>query len=54
MEAPTWYNDEEIMNQMDAIPVTGDGRFDAESLFILVHNILKHTAPIVDSFLPVR
>jgi hypothetical protein len=54
MEAGTRYNDEEIRNQIDAIPVTGDGRFDAEPLFVLVENILKHTAPILDTFLPVR
>lgn len=54
MEAATRYDDEEIRNQIDTIPVTGDGRLDAEPLFVLVENILKHTAPILDTFLLVR
>lgn len=54
MEAPTRYDDDEIRDQIDAIPVTGDGQFDVDSLFTLVENIFKQTAPIVDTFLPVR
>ncbi|KAG2728070.1 hypothetical protein I3843_01G183300 [Carya illinoinensis] len=46
-------SDEEIMNQVAAIRVTGNGNLiDAESLSVVVEDILKHTAPIVGSFLP--
>lgn len=54
MEAPTRYDDDEIRDQIDAIPVTGDGQFDVDSLFTLVEKIFKQTAHIVDTFLPVR
>ena len=54
MEAATRYNDEEIRNQIDAIPVTGDGLFDGEPLFVIVENILEHTALILDTLLLVR
>lgn len=48
------YNEEEILIQIDAIHVTGAEEFDAESLFVLVENIVKHAAPIVGSFVPVH
>lgn len=52
MGVPNGYNEEEILNQIDEIHVTAGEEFDAESLFILVENIVKHAAPIVGSFVP--
>ena len=51
---PNGYNEEEILKQIDEIHVTAGEEFDAESLFILVENIVKHAAPIVGSFVPVQ
>uniref|UniRef100_A0A2N9E6R4 Sieve element occlusion N-terminal domain-containing protein n=1 Tax=Fagus sylvatica TaxID=28930 RepID=A0A2N9E6R4_FAGSY len=54
MSVPTGYkyNNDEILNQIDSIHVTGGGEFDTESLFILVENIFNHAAPIVGSYVP--
>ena len=54
MSVPNGYNEEEILKQIDEIHVTAGEEFDAESLFILVENIVKHAAPIVGSFVPVQ
>ena len=54
MGVPNGYNEEEILKQIDEIHVTAGEEFDAESLFILVENIVKHAAPIVGSFVPVQ
>ncbi len=56
MSVPTGYkyNNDEILNQIDSIHVTGGGEFDTESLFILVENIFNHAAPIVGSYVPVH
>ena len=54
MSVTNGYNEEEILKQIDEIHVTAGEEFDAESLFILVENIVKHAAPIVGSFVPVQ
>ena len=53
MSVPNGYNEEEILKQIDEIHVTAGEEFDAESLFILVENIVKHAAPIVGSFVAI-
>ncbi|GMY27252.1 protein SIEVE ELEMENT OCCLUSION B-like [Fagus crenata] len=54
MHVPTGYkyNNEENLNQIDSIHVTGGGEFDTESLFIMVKNIVNYAAPIVGSYVP--
>jgi hypothetical protein len=42
-------SDHDIMNQIYATHVHGDEKFDVDSLFILVENILKRSTLIVDN-----
>ena len=49
MNVPTGYkyNNEEILNQIDSIHVTGGGEFDTESLFIIVENSPDYRLKVV-------
>ena len=40
--------DDHIMNHIYATDVHNDEKFDADSLFVVVENILKHATAVVD------
>jgi hypothetical protein len=42
-------SDEQIMNQIYATHVHADEKFDADSLFVVVENVLKRATLIVDN-----
>jgi hypothetical protein len=43
------FSDHEIMNQIYATHVHDDEKFDVESLFIVVENILKRATQVADN-----